>query len=176
MKLPRTVYRATRGRSSYATGQLVRTLRRKRLTPHSCLLSSMIVSVMTNTTTKHPYNELWYCDYYSNRAKQINRSTLANLLHHLRVLMRFFQRGKNLYKSCILLVKINSPPNLVRDKGIYSTRAGSILTSAGPAWDLRVQLMEHEGEDQWVQGVGTDGSKKWRIVYCLSRRSLMKRR
>jgi hypothetical protein len=25
--------------------------------------------------------------------------------------------------------------------------AGSILTSAGPAWDLRVQLMEHEGED-----------------------------
>jgi hypothetical protein len=65
--------------------------------------------------------------------------------------MRFFQRGKNLYKSCILLVKINSPPNLVRDKGIYSTRAGSMLTSAGPAWDLRVQLMEHEGEDQWVQ-------------------------
>ena len=24
-------------------------------------------------------------------------------------------------------------------------------------------------------GVGTDGSKKWRMVYCLSRRSLMKR-
>ena len=59
-------------------------------------------------------------------------------------------RDKNLYKkSCILFTKeINSPPNLVRDKGIYSTRAGSILTSAGPAWDLRVQLMEHEGEDR----------------------------
>jgi hypothetical protein len=50
-----------------------------------------------------------------------------------------WQRNKNLYKSYILLVKINSPPNLVRDKGIYSTRAGSMLTSAGPAWDLRVQ-------------------------------------
>jgi hypothetical protein len=61
-------------------------------------------------------------------------------------------RDTHIYKSCILLVKINSPSNLVRDKGIYSTRAGSILTSAGPAWDLRVQLMEHEGEDQWVQG------------------------
>ena len=47
-----------------------------------------------------------------------------------------------------LLRKFNSPPNLVRDKGIYSTRAGSILTSAGSAWDLRVQLMEHECEDQ----------------------------
>ena len=59
---------------------------------------------------------------------------------------------KNLYKSCILLRKFNNLPSLVRDKEIYSTRAGSILTSAGPAWDLRVQLMEHEGEDQWVQG------------------------
>ena len=49
------------------------------------------------------------------------------------------KRDTNLYKSCILLVKINSLPNLVRDKGIYSTRAGSILTCAGPAWDLRVQ-------------------------------------
>jgi hypothetical protein len=58
------------------------------------------------------------------------------------------ERDNNLYKSCILLGIFNSPPNLVRDKGIYSTRAGSILTSAGPAWDLRVQLMEHEGEDQ----------------------------
>ena len=58
------------------------------------------------------------------------------------------ERDKNLYKSCILLGKFNSPPNLVRDKGIYSTRAGSILTSAGLAWDLRVQLMEYEGEDQ----------------------------
>jgi hypothetical protein len=62
------------------------------------------------------------------------------------------QRSVNLYKSCILLVKINSPLNLIRDKGIYSTWVGSILTSAGPSWDLRVQLMEHEGEDQWVQG------------------------
>ena len=60
-----------------------------------------------------------------------------------------YKRDKNLYKSCILLLrKSNSPPNLVRDKGIYSTRAGSILTSAGTAWDLRVQLIEHEGEDQ----------------------------
>ena len=50
------------------------------------------------------------------------------------------ERDKNLYKSCILFTKFNSPPNLVRDKAIYSTRAGSILTSAGPAWDLRVQL------------------------------------
>ena len=57
-------------------------------------------------------------------------------------------RDKNLYKSCILFTEFNSPPNLVSDKGIYSTRAGSILTSAGPAWDLRVQLMEHEGEDR----------------------------
>ena len=60
-------------------------------------------------------------------------------------------RDKNLYKSYILFTEFNSPPNLVRDKGIYSTRARFILTSAGPAWDLRVQLMEHEGEDQRVQ-------------------------
>ena len=51
-------------------------------------------------------------------------------------------RDKKLYKSCILFTESNSPPNLVRDKRIYSTRAGSILTSAGPAWDLRVQLMD----------------------------------
>jgi hypothetical protein len=50
--------------------------------------------------------------------------------------------------SEVLFTEFNRPPNLVRDKGIYSTRAGSILTSAGPAWDFRVQLMEHEGEDQ----------------------------
>ena len=50
-----------------------------------------------------------------------------------------------------LLRKFNSPPNLVRDNGIYSTRAGSILTSAGPAWDLGVQLIEHECEDQRMQ-------------------------
>jgi hypothetical protein len=49
---------------------------------------------------------------------------------------------------CMVFTEFNSPPNLVSDKGIYSTRAGSILTSAGQAWDLRVQLMEHEGEDQ----------------------------
>ena len=41
-----------------------------------------------------------------------------------------------------LLTEFNSPPNLVRDKGIYSTRAGSILTSAGPAWDLKVPRKE----------------------------------
>ena len=35
----------------------------------------------------------------------------------------------NLYKSCILSTEFNSPPNLVRDKRIYSTRAGSMLTS-----------------------------------------------
>jgi hypothetical protein len=58
------------------------------------------------------------------------------------------ERDKNLYKSCILFTEFNCPPNLVRDKGIYSTRAGPILTSAGPAWDLRVQLVEDEGEDQ----------------------------
>ena len=46
---------------------------------------------------------------------------------------RSMQRDKNLYKSYILFTEFNSPPNLVRDKGIYSTRAGSILTSAGPA-------------------------------------------
>jgi hypothetical protein len=46
-----------------------------------------------------------------------------------------------------VFTEFNSRPNLVRDKGIYSIRAGSILTSAGPAWDLRVQLMEQEGED-----------------------------
>ena len=57
-------------------------------------------------------------------------------------------RDTIMYKSCILFTEFNSQPNLVRDKGIYSTRAGSILTSVGPAWDLRVQLMEHEGEDQ----------------------------
>ena len=56
-------------------------------------------------------------------------------------------------------MKINSPPNLIRDKGIYSTWAGSILTSAGPAWDLRAQLMEHEGEDQWVQGWELTGQR-----------------
>ena len=39
------------------------------------------------------------------------------------------------------MTEFNSPPNRVRDKGIYSPRAGSILTSAGPAWDLRVQLL-----------------------------------
>jgi hypothetical protein len=60
------------------------------------------------------------------------------------------ERLKN--KSCILFTEFNSPPNLVRDKGIYSTRSGSNLTSAEPTWDLRAQLMEHEGEDQWVQG------------------------
>jgi hypothetical protein len=71
-----------------------------------------------------------------------------------------FLGDKNLYKSCILLVTINSPPNVVRDKGIYSTRAGFILTSTGPAWDLRVQLMEHEeGEDQWVQGWELTGQR-----------------
>ena len=35
----------------------------------------------------------------------------------------------------LLFTEFNSPPNLVKNKGIYSTRAGSILTSAGPAWD-----------------------------------------
>ena len=49
------------------------------------------------------------------------------------------KRIYNLYKSCILSTEFNSPPNLVRDMAIYSTRAGSMLTSAGPAWDLRVQ-------------------------------------
>ena len=47
-----------------------------------------------------------------------------------------------LYKSCILSTEFNSPPNLIRDKVIYSTRAGSMLTSTGPAWDLRVHLYE----------------------------------
>ena len=57
------------------------------------------------------------------------------------------KRDNNLYKSCILVcTRFDSPPNLVRVKGIYSTWARSILTSV-PAWDLRVQLMEHEVED-----------------------------
>ena len=43
------------------------------------------------------------------------------------------QREKNLYKSCILSTEFDRPPNHVRDKGIYSIRAGSILTSPGPA-------------------------------------------
>ena len=59
-----------------------------------------------------------------------------------------WKRDTFLYKSCILFTEFNSLPNLVRDKGIYSTHAVYILTSAGPVWDLRVQLMEHEGEDQ----------------------------
>ena len=58
------------------------------------------------------------------------------------------QREKHLYASCILSTEFNTPPNLVRDKGIYATRAGFILTSAGPAWDFRVHLMDHECEDQ----------------------------
>jgi hypothetical protein len=84
---------------------------------------------------------------------------------------------RNLYKSCILSTEFNSPPNLVRDKGIYSTRAGSMFTSAGPAWDLRVQPYgtRRGGSGSGGTGEGTDGSKKWRIEeYCLSRRSLMK--
>jgi hypothetical protein len=74
--------------------------------------------------------------------------TLLFIFNVCEVLPLIYTRYKNLYKSCILFTEFNSPPNLVRDKGIYSTRAGSILTSEGPAWDLRVQLMEHEGEDQ----------------------------
>jgi hypothetical protein len=50
------------------------------------------------------------------------------------------RREKNNYKSCILSTEFNRSPNLVRDKGIYFTRAGSILTSARPAWDFGVQL------------------------------------
>ena len=46
------------------------------------------------------------------------------------------KRENKLYKIFILSTEFDRPPNLVRDKGIYSTRAGSILTSAGPAWDL----------------------------------------
>ena len=57
-------------------------------------------------------------------------------------------------------MRIISPPNLGRDKGIYSTRAGSVLTSAGPAWDLRVQLMEHDGEDQWVREWDLTGQRE----------------
>ena len=48
------------------------------------------------------------------------------------------QREKNLYKSCILSTEFDRPPNPIRDQGIYSTRAGSILTSAGPAWDFAI--------------------------------------
>ena len=43
------------------------------------------------------------------------------------------QREKNLYNSCILSTEFDRPPNLVRDKGIYSARAGSIYRSVGPA-------------------------------------------
>jgi hypothetical protein len=38
------------------------------------------------------------------------------------------------------------PATLV-DVDTTHSGAGSILTSAGPVWDLRVQLMEHKGED-----------------------------
>ena len=63
---------------------------------------------------------------------------------------------RNLYKSCILSTEFNSPPNLVRDKGIYSTRAGSMLTSAGPAWDLRVQPYGTQRGGSVGAGEGTD--------------------
>ena len=41
----------------------------------------------------------------------------------------------------MLSTEFDRPPNLVRDAGIYSTRAGSILTSAGPAWDFGVHVL-----------------------------------
>ena len=69
-------------------------------------------------------------------------------------LVRFHAKIAIILKLCtkrdllMLFTEFNSLPNLITDKGIYSTWAGSILTSAGPAWDLRVQLMEHEGEYQ----------------------------
>ena len=59
-----------------------------------------------------------------------------------------YKEDTNLYKNCILCTEFKSPPNLVRDKEIYYTWTGSILTCAGLACDLTVQLMEHEGEDQ----------------------------
>ena len=54
-------------------------------------------------------------------------------------------------------MKINSPPNLVRDQGIYSTKAGSILTSAGPAWDFCSQL----------EMMGTKLSRMLLVVFTL---------
>ena len=61
----------------------------------------------------------------------------------------FASFGRSIRKSCMLFTaEFNSLPNFIRDKGIYSTRARFILTSTELAWDLRVQLMEHEGEDQ----------------------------
>jgi hypothetical protein len=90
------------------------------------------------------------------------------------------KRNETFIRAVLLFTEFNSPPNLVRDKGIYSTRAGSMLTSAGPAWDLRVEpygtRRGGSGSGSGGAGEGTDGSKKWRIEYCLSRRSLMKRR
>jgi hypothetical protein len=38
-------------------------------------------------------------------------------------------RNKTFIRAVLLFTEFNSPPNLVRDKGIYSTRAGSMLTS-----------------------------------------------
>ena len=44
---------------------------------------------------------------------------------------KILQEVKNLYKSCILSTEFNSPPNLVRDKGIYSTRASYLRKVKG---------------------------------------------
>jgi hypothetical protein len=77
-------------------------------------------------------------------------------------------RDKNLYKSCILFTEFNSPPNLVRDKGIYSTRAGSILASAGPAWDLRVTRLLRKDllapTSSWYQSFFVETSTKEIVI------------
>ena len=81
-----------------------------------------------------------------------------------------------LYKSCILFTEFNIArrTSLVENTGIYSTWAGSILTSAGPVWDLRVQLMDTRRRGSMSAGVRTDGVEE--VTYCRSRRSARKRR
>jgi len=43
----------------------------------------------------------------------------------------FTLRDNNLYKSCILFTEFNSPSNLVRDKGIYSTLSIYVENAVG---------------------------------------------
>ena len=89
------------------------------------------------------------------------------MINNFMVMMPYNKTGReiNLYKCCILFTEFNSPPNLIRDKGIYSTWAGSILINTGPAWDLKVQqLYRTRRWGSMSAGVGTDGPKKWRII------------
>jgi hypothetical protein len=49
----------------------------------------------------------------------------------------FASFGRSICNGCMLFTtEFNGLLNLIRDKGIYSTQAGSILTIAEAAWDL----------------------------------------